>query len=306
MIQNKIQRKLNEYQHRLDNWAMDQALLPTHSNYQKFVIICNIRTGSTMLCSLLSSHSQVKCFFELFHRHTDSIPFSLPGYQAKSNNSTIVSLRNADPAAFLRQEIYKPQKIQVKAVGFKLLYPQGRTGTPWWNGPEFARWWEKVGPEPVWDGKKSDLWSYLEENTDIAVIHLKRKNLLRSKVSAGIAQRSGNWGVGATGGLGSRSNVQFALDFDECLQDFEAHRRMEDEADLVFENHRKLNLTYEELTQETAIAVASVQEFLGLERQALVTQTKKQANQPLSEVISNYSQLKSQFSHTRWKECFEE
>ncbi len=246
MMQEKIFRKLNEYKHRLDNFMVTQKILPSHQDYQKFVIICNIRTGSTMLGSLLSSHSQTLCFFELFHRHLDSIPFSVSGYQRKSKDPQIVHLRNNDPVAFLKQEIYKPQQKTIKAVGFKLLYPQARVDDPWWNSSEFDRWWKDVGYEPSWKSAKSDLWSYLRDNREIAIIHLKRENLLKSKVSAITAQKTGNWGIGATGGIKNNSqDVRFTLDLNECLQDFDAHRRMEDEADDLFCDHKKINITYE-------------------------------------------------------------
>ncbi|MEM9922927.1 MAG: Stf0 family sulfotransferase [Cyanobacteria bacterium P01_D01_bin.50] len=147
----------------------------------------------------------------------------------------------------------------------------------------------------------------MKENTDIAIIHLKRQNLLKSKVSAKTAQSSGNWGIGATGGLGKQQQaIQFELDFNECLQDFEAHRSMEDETDEFFSNHKKLNITYENLTEDTTNTLNRVQSFLGLETQSLVTQTKKQVVQPMTDLIINYHQLKAKFSNTVWKECFEE
>ncbi|MCU0527102.1 MAG: sulfotransferase [Elainella sp. Prado103] len=307
MLQEKILRKCNEYHHRLENWMVDRRLLPTHQNYQKFAIICNIRTGSTMLCSLLSSHAQALCFFELFHRHLESIPFSLPGYQAKSNHPQIVHLRNTDPVSFLKSEIYKPQKKSIQAVGFKLLYPQARADNPWWNSASFDRWWKDVGREPSWSGARSDLWAYLQKNTDIAIIHLKRENLLESKISAVMAQRTGNWGVGATGGFGQgQQAIQFELDFQECLQDFEAHHRMESEADEFFKNHRKLSITYEDLVRNTIDTSRRIQEFLGLELRVLGTQTKKQITQPLPDLVTNYHQLKAKFANTIWQDYFKD
>ena len=116
-----------------------------------------------------------------------------------------------------------------------------------------------------WDSAKSDLWHYLKEDTSIAVVHLKRENLLHGKVSASIAQFTGKWGVGATGGIANGpTKTQLSLDFDECLQDFNAHRRMETEADELFANHRKLNLTYEEIVADFAEASNRVQAFLEL------------------------------------------
>ncbi|MEL7038539.1 MAG: Stf0 family sulfotransferase [Cyanobacteria bacterium J06592_8] len=307
MLTQKIEKGIQEYQNRLESWMLDHHLLSSHDNYQKFVIVCNIRTGSTLLGSLLSSHPQTLCFFELFHRHLESIPFSVLGYRAKSSDRKIVSLRNNDPARFLQQEIYKPQHPRIKAVGFKLLYPQGRADNPWWNSPEFDRWWKDVGYEPSWSSAKSDVWTYLKDNTDIAIVHLKRKNLLRSKVSGKTAQKTGNWGIGATGGIGNPSEaVKFKLDFNECLQDFEAHRRMEDETDEFFANHRVLSVTYEDLVGNPTQTTNEIQRFLSLDIQSLATKTKKQASKPLSDIIQNYQELQEAFSNTSWVQLFED
>ena len=307
MIVKKIDRQVQEYQNQIKFWMLDHNLLSSHENFQKFVIVCNIRTGSTLLYSLLSSHSQVLCFFELFHRHLKSVPFSVPGYRAKSNNQKIVNLRNSDPVRFLQQEIYKPQHSKIKAVGFKLLYPQARADDPWWNAPEFDRWWKDIGYEPSWSAAKSDLWAYLKDNTDIAIIHLKRKNLLRSKVSGKTAQITGNWGIGATGGIGnSKKTVKLELDFNECLQDFEAHRRMENETDQYFKHHKKLVINYEDLEYSLNDTINRVNNFLNLDFQPLKTKTKKQSIQPLSEIIKNYNQLKQQFDNTSWMIFFDD
>ncbi|MFP4120919.1 Stf0 family sulfotransferase [Coleofasciculus sp.] len=299
MLSKKISNRTIEYKHQLKNWLVDTNLLPNQQNYQKFVIVCGIRTGSTMLCSLLSKHSQTLMFFELFHHHLESIPFHAPGYRAKSQDKRIVDLRNSDPVEFLKTEIYKPHPQKIQAVGFKLIYTQGRTDNPWWNSSDFDRWWKDVGRPPSWSSTKSDLWSYLKENTDIAIIHMRRKNLLQRIVSTFTAQATGNWGVGATGGLGdNKKEVKFDLNFDECRQDFEAIRKMEDEADEFFANHKKLVIAYEDLIENMTNTTNNIEEFLGLEIKKLNTETKKQATKLPSEMITNYQQLKEQFSGT--------
>ena len=302
----KVQSKLREYYYQTQEYLLDSSLLSSQQEYQKFVIICNIRTGSTMLSSILASHPQAICFFELFHRHLESVPFSVPGYQRKSKNLKIVALRNSNPVEFLRSEIYKPQKREIQAVGFKLLYPQARKGDPWWNSSEFDRWWEKVGYEPDWNHAKSDLWQFLREEPSVSIIHLKRKNLLRSKVSATIAQTTGKWGVGATGGIAiDGSPPRISIDFDECLQDFEAHRRMEDETDEFFDGKSKLNVTYEELVHDPLKTTRKVQEFLGINPLPLVSKTRKQITSPLEKIVSNYSELKVKFTNTPWQSFFD-
>ncbi len=306
MLLTKINKIFYEYQHQFKYWLSDYNLLSSHQDYQKFVIICGVRTGSTMLWSLLSQHDQALTFFELFHRHRESIAFNLPGYRSKSQNQRIIDLRNNDPVNFLKTEVYKPLPKQIKAVGFKLLHTQGRSNQPWWTSSEYDRWWETVGHPPTFGSAESDLWSYLQKNTDIAIIHLKRHNLLQRVLSNLTAQATGNWGVAATGGFGhQKKTVQVELNFDDCLQDFEALRRMEDETDEFFSNHRKFNIMYEDLIDDSAQTINQVQAFLGLKVKPLKTQTKKQAIQSMSEVIHNYKKIKVQFSDTKWETFFE-
>lgn len=303
----RVRAKFLEYFHQTQDWLLAHNYLESQKNYQKFLIVCNIRTGSTMLSSMLENHPQAVCFFELFHRHLESVPFSVSGYQRKAIDSKIVALRNSDPVEFLKSEIYKPYGLSAKAVGFKLLYPQGRCGNPWWNSSEFNRWWEKVGYEPDWSSEKSALWEYLKNDKSIAIIHLKRENLLRSKVSAMTAQITGEWGIGATGGFSDvTTEPELVLDFDECLQDFEAHRRMESEADELFIEHRKLDMTYEYMTSCPDDAGIKIQKFLGLEPKRLSTKTRKQSGRSLSEIVANYDHLKQRFNSTPWHYLFDD
>lgn len=301
----KIARKSNEYRHRFEYSLMDSKLIPSTQNYRRFVIVCGIRTGSTMLCSLLSSHPQTRTFFEVFHRYAGSTPFQVPGYQAKSGNAKISRLRHEDPVHFLSQEVWRKHPRRIKAVGFKLLYTQARNVDPWWNGAEFDRWWETVGRPPTLSNARSNLWSYLKESPDIHIIHLRRQNLLKRVASTINAQTSGNWGIGATGGVGKKcSSNQFHLDFNNCLQDFEAIRRMEDEADEFFDGKPKLNITYEELISDSLKTTRKVQDFLGITTLPLLSETKQQITKHLSEIVTNYSELKMEFSNTPWHSFF--
>lgn len=305
---NKAQQAIDEYQRRFEYWLTDQSILPGYQGYEKFVIVCGIRTGSTMLCSLLSSHPQTLTFFELFHRYLGSTPFNAPGYRSKCKEQRIIELRNLDPVAFIESEVYKLLPKRIKAVGFKLLYTQARNNDPWWNASEFDRWWKDVGHPPKLVSAKSDLWAYLKERSDIAIIHIRRENLLRRIISTAIAQQTGNWGIGATGGVGGSHKPlpQFELDFSNCLQDFEAIRRMEDEADEFFADHRKLVLSYERLVEDTELTTNTIQDFLHLQIQPLATKTRKQVRSSLSEIVVNYGELKKQFLNTPYIDFFDD
>jgi hypothetical protein len=49
-----------------------------------------------------------------------------------------------------------------------------------------------------------------------------------------------------------------------------------------------------------------IQEFLGVDCEAVVPLTYKQSNQPLSEAISNYFELKEKFVDSPWEDFFED
>lgn len=304
MLTTKIWNRWLEFRASAIDSAIDRRLWPGDHNYQKFVVVCNIRTGSTMLGSYLGSHSRVRMFFELFHRHTESIPFGELGYRRKSHDPKIVQLRQDDPVKFLNTYVYKRHPRDIQAVGFKLLYPQGRAGDPWWNEPEFDRWWREIGYEPKFGSAKSDLWLYLKTNPDIAIVHLTRDNLLAQNLSGTHARQTGRWGVGATGGFGQKTDLKVEISPENLRQDFQANRRMIAEAEEWFADHRRLHVTYEQLVAAPRETLAKIQSFLGLEPQPLTTQTKKQVEQPLNEAIANYDELKAYFADTPWAAFF--
>ena len=72
------------------------------SNYVKFIIVCTTRTGSSLLCSLLNSHSRIVAFEELFQK-SEKIGWYLPGYSQKRN---FLAIYRNDPAEFLKRAVF--------------------------------------------------------------------------------------------------------------------------------------------------------------------------------------------------------
>ena len=114
-----------------------------------------------MLCSYLSSHPQIKMYFELFHNYPDAIPFNLPGYRQKARNNAVVNLRNTNPVAFLLSEGWGSELLGTKAVGFKLIYTQARKSDHWAFLPPYDFRGHGADRCVDWDLAKSDLWAHL-------------------------------------------------------------------------------------------------------------------------------------------------
>lgn len=298
----KIKRRLDEefsslVQNLHEKWS-------SHSPPSRFVIVCNIRTGSTMLQNLLNSHPNARCFFELFHRHKTSIAFGVKGYRRKNTDKILVNLRNENPVLFLEQQIFSKQPKYIQAVGFKLLYSQCRRGRQWWDEPEYDFWWEDVGPEPKWEGNTRYLWDFLAEER-IPIIHLTRNNLLESKVSALIAQHTGQWGIGATGGMRTQAiPKKIRLDIEEFEKDLRGEELFRKEVRKRFAQSPMLEVTYEDLIGAQKKELSRVLKFLGLNNYELNTPTQKLRDYNLPELIENYSDLKSYFSGSPFEFMF--
>ncbi len=135
--------------------------------FTRFVILSGARTGSTMLAQALNSSPDIICFRELFNLKTNEIDYSVEGYDDR--NADDLALRKGDPVRFLRERIFCQHPDSVKAVGFKFHY---------------VHFWAFPG-----------LWEALTEDTDLRVLHLKRRNLLRMLLSRKIADITGVWQV---------------------------------------------------------------------------------------------------------------
>ncbi|MFZ2900379.1 MAG: sulfotransferase [Saprospiraceae bacterium] len=258
----------------------------------RFVIISNIRTGSTMLQNLINSHPNARCFSELFHRHKDSIAFGIEGYKRRGANPAYVQFRNENPVGFLEQNIFKGHPKNIYAVGFKLLYTQCRQGFQFWEGEEYAYWWHNVGIEPKWETGKRCVWEYLASEK-IRIIHLTRNNFLESKVSSLVAQETGKWSMITTRESIGKGFKKVYLNPKEILNDLKAEGYFREETRQRFKDNSLLETTYEALTENREEELIKIQTFLNLPQKKMNSPTKKQAKYSLQEVVENYDEISS-------------
>lgn len=257
----------------LKRLALDLNLVGGHTDYTRFIILGRSRSGSNFLRGLLNSHSQVITFEELF-KNPDQIGWGLDGYPGDPR--TLQHFQTA-PIAFLEKSVFGKMPPNVKAVGFKLFYYHAH-GT---------------SLEPI--------WAYLKDHTEIHVLHIKRKNILKTHLSKKRAEITDAW-INLTGE--KEKAPQVALDYEQCRLDFEQTRAWEDAYTKFFQQHPVMELIYEDLARNYAQRMEDVQAFLGVDREAVQPQTFKQASRPLSEAITNYAELKHQFAGSPWAEFF--
>ncbi|MCB0121524.1 MAG: sulfotransferase [Caldilineaceae bacterium] len=259
----------------LRNLALDLGVSAGSSTYTRFIVLGRSRVGSNFLVSLLNSHSRIKALGELLRdpaNRTLDIPPSLQSISLLVSTPT-------NPVRFLQRAVFRTYPKHIAAVGFKVFYYHAQ-GEQW-----------------------KSVWPYLREQQAIKVIHLKRRNILKTHLSRQRAALSDTW-VNTNGSSEGRGAIE--LSYDECVAAFTTTRAWEEQYDCFFADHPKLELFYEQLAEDWAGEMGRVQEFLGVEPERLTPTTYKQSTQPLAQAIANYGELKARFQSTPWATFFEE
>lgn len=257
-------------------WKNIQSLF--RKRYQKFIILGTARTGSTLLRSLLNSHGEVIAFGELF-RNLEDIGWDLMPYQEELQSVEIKKLRLKYPVAFLKRAVFAQYPNNIRAVGFKIFYYQAQ------------------------ENSQKTLWTWLRKNQDLKVIHIKRRNYLKTLASLTKAHKTNKW---YRANPEDCDNSPISLTYERCLEYFNWLQDTSIYHDELFERERKIDIYYEDLAGNFSSEMRKVQDFLYLSHEPLIPSTLKQSDQGLSEVISNYFELKLQFKDTPWFKFFED
>ena len=264
------------------------------SDYVRFLILAEARSGSTMLKDALNSSPSVLCFSEVFNVVFDGVMYG--GVEGYDNNSAEDrALRDRDFRAFLRERIYCRHPDEVGAVGFKHLVT--------------AR-----------AGSVDDLLLHLAQDTQIRVLHLRRRNILRRKVSRKLAEATGIWAEPARPKLtparvlrSARHPRWVATRLRRFIQLAQPNRKIarlrvsvtaeelyfaiiwakQNAAHYhdLFRDHQVLTLFYEDLVEQQDETFRQAQEFVGVEPGPLTVSLVKQNPEPLPELLSNYDEL---------------
>jgi hypothetical protein len=278
--------------------------------YTRFIILAPARSGSNLLASQLNAHPDMVCFAELFNYTVDFIIYDVDGYDGHSPED--IALRERDRPAFLRTRIFGQHDEGIHAVGFKLPY------------------------EHIW--LVPDVLEWLLAQDDLRVIHLRRRNLLRARVSLRIAEMTKVWmerkpppltslltpanafralrhpgratnAVRATlwpklpGPQAQREPITISVD--ECKFYFAWVEENAAQYGSAFGDHPVLTIYYEDLVANREAVLHELQMFLGLKPRPLRVATRQQNPEPLEELIANYDELREAFRDTEYGVFFD-
>lgn len=186
------------------------------------------------------------------------------------------------PAGDVLNDVFSNYKDNVQAVGFKIHYNH-----------------------PV-DDDSGEIWRRLDAMDDLHVIHLKRKNILRSYVSGKIALKLNLFQIRNANQRPELEDRRVACTVEELRENFEKTRNWEIEFAKRFADKPYIETVYEELVANTEGEFAKLCDFLRIPYAAPQTRLKRLNPEKISDLIENYDDLKAAFAGTEWADFFED
>lgn len=270
-------------------------------NVQRFMVLGSARTGSNLLLSLLSAHPRIKTYGELFN--LDMLP----------RESLLEVLE--DPVEFLQRKVYAAHRPEIAAVGFKMFYdhltrdyfrkpidPSGAARQIQERFTQFADFIENNYAWETLDRRFRATWEFLRADRSLAVIHLKRRNMLHTLISLKQAFITSQWWSLKSG---PRLVTALRLDPEECCRYFRRLDNFVVQADAAFGGHPKIDVTYEDLAERQHDTMSCISAFLRVPGGLMMTRMKKQNLASPREAVENYEELKSYFRNTAWHVFFD-
>jgi len=233
-------------------------------------------------------------------------PFSSSKYKkfvvlsrSRTGSNLLISLLNSHPQVVAGGEYFR----RLHGLDHNEVLRKAFSGEPF---PIKAKGFKIFYYHPV-DEPSSGVWDKLRAMADLSVIHLKRKNLLRTLVSRKIAGVEDVWlSMSEHNPRSSAGHVNISFTVDELTDLFRETRVWEESGHRMFCNHPMLTIYYEDLVTDRAKVFRQVTQFLGVSYIEPKTELKKQNNRSLRATIMNYDDLKLRFSSTEWALFFEE
>ena len=260
-----------------------------HKN--NYVIVCESRTGSTMLSTALWSHPEVCMHGELLQdrqfpniKHTeadDVLEFFGLDY---NNPGPIIDL--------LRDELISSPVTYIKKYGFYV----GR----------FKKVGFKCKYEEMSHPLFKDVPEFLGRHKGIKIIHLKRKDLWKRYRSSYIALNVTHEFNSVDERISIDSNRRVVLDVKDIEQSFNKSIDWQTHYDKLFSNHAVLNITYEDILRNKQLSYDRVTNFLGVSNVKWEPWTKKVRSVDDETLVKNMNEIRQYFSETKYGNFFKE
>jgi LPS sulfotransferase NodH len=164
---------------------------------------------------------------------------------------------------------------------------------------------ELVGFKVFYNHLTGEEWNKFLACEELKVIHLTRRNRLRTVISLEIAFKTGEWTrSGHSGGLEKKRLI---LEPSKLIEQLEQIEEGESATRARFSKRQMIEVVYEELVQTPMEVFALVSTFLGVNGvDPSKIRLKKQNPESLKQLIINYHEIKAVLRNTRFAEYLDD
>ncbi|MGB8983577.1 MAG: Stf0 family sulfotransferase [Anaerolineales bacterium] len=164
---------------------------------------------------------------------------------------------------------------------------------------------QMVGFKVFYNHLSEEEWQRLQACRDLRIIHLTRRNRLRTVISLEIAFKTGQWTQSAR--AGGPKEKQVVLEPAKLLKRLEQIESGEAAARSRFCDRPILEIVYEELVRSPHEVFASVGTYLGVDGiDPARIRLKRQNPEGLWQLIVNYDEVAAALSNTRFAEYLDQ
>lgn len=211
----------------------------------------------------------------------------------RTGSSLLVWLLRSNPRVEIPGEVFRLLKGSSCREVWKRIF--GRH-LPWVRYVGFKIFY--YHPE---DSQDREVWDIIRNDPNIKIIHIKRKNLLRTYISKLIAQKTGAWNSSQENVPIAKEDKQVTVDVEHCITELRDTISWEDTyGKKMFPQHPYMEITYEELTGNLQSTIDKIMHFLSLKKMRVNSKLKRQNPEKLKDLVNNYDELVNALSETEF------
>ncbi len=148
------------------------------------------------------------------------------------------------------------------------------------------------------------VWDWILRDDKIKIIHLIRKNRLKTLISKVIAEKTGKWTS-----YDGKKNIEtkdkkFHLEPDKCFEVFEEIESWEFQTRKTFRDHEVIEITYEDLANDREVTMKEIFRFLSLNYIKVSTIMAKQNQEKMENLLLNFEELKVELTKAGYSHFF--
>ena len=231
-----------------------------------------------------------RAYFRLFG-HRVNQHFAIVG-NARTGSNYLLDGLDSSPAIRMYHEIFASHNREVGKDFDKIFSTVFR--------PE-SKDTRMVGFKVFYNHLTEAEWQKLVAHRDLKVIHLTRRNRLRTVISLEIAFKTGQWTK--SGNSGGPREKRVTIDPQKLLQRIEQIEAGEEATRARFCDRPILEVVYEELVRSPREVFQSVTEYLGVDAiDPDQIRLKRQNPETVDHLILNYDEVDAVLRNTRFAE----